>query len=82
MRLGFFLGFLIGALVASVASERQPESAGDAAAGSTTPEPEGVIDKLKLHARQVMTVARKAAADKEAEMLRQFEAAKQQHRSD
>ena len=73
MRLGFIFGFLIGALVASVAGEQEPAGAG------VTTEGESVIEKVKAQARQALAVAREASAQKEAEMMREFEAAKQHH---
>ncbi len=80
MRLGFIFGFLIGALVASVKGEvGVAEAPGiiDAARADGDVEPEGLVEKLKWQARQAVKAARVESDRKEAEMLREFEAAKQ-----
>ena len=80
MRLGFFLGFLIGALVASI--KRGPERAeapGRAATVIEEARPRGLVDKIKTQAREAVAAAREEADRKEAELLREFEAAKQTH---
>jgi len=81
MRLGFIFGFLIGALVASVKGETGVAEAPalvDAVAEASL-EPETLVDKVKLQARLAVQAARVEADRKEAEMLREFEAAKQIH---
>ncbi|HLF78522.1 MAG TPA: hypothetical protein VJB57_13655 [Dehalococcoidia bacterium] len=80
MRIGFFFGFLIGALVASIVGDKESEGGTAAVAVPPEQEPQGLIEKLKLQARKAQATAKEAAAAKEAEMLREFEAAKQGHR--
>jgi hypothetical protein len=75
MILGFILGAIVGALAASVT--REPEAEGSAS--GWTSEPEGLVDKLKHQAHDALEVARRASAQKEAEMMREFEAAKRGH---
>ncbi len=65
MRLGFFLGFLIGGVLASLISMFEPDEAGEsdgvAAGGPAT------------RFRQAREAGRQAAAEKEAEMLRDWD---------
>ncbi len=78
MRLGFIVGFLVGALVASI--KREPEIAEAPGLVPETlekAEPHGLIERIKAKARQAVTAAREEADRKEAELLREFEAAKQ-----
>jgi hypothetical protein len=70
MRFGFFLGFLIGAAIASLISLSQQEEPG--------PEAAGPLDQLKRQAREAREAARLAAAEKEAEMLRDWEKTRHQ----
>jgi hypothetical protein len=77
MRLGFFIGFLIGAGIASLMTMLQEEEPSavedvtdDAAAGSNP------LDALKRQAREAREAGRQAAADKQAEMMHDWEEAR------
>ena len=78
MRLGFFLGFLIGAAIASVLARTEQAEAPSSAGDGPAPEPgvtpaAGPMDQLRELAHEAMAAARKAAQEKEAEMLRRYD---------
>jgi hypothetical protein len=67
MRLGLLLGFLIGAALASgLARER----------GQLSDEASGLMGFLREQTEEARSAGREAAAEKEAEMLRQWEASR------
>jgi hypothetical protein len=66
MRFGFFVGFLIGAAIASLLSMSEQDES-PVGAGS------GPLDALKRQAQEAREAARQAAADKEAEMLKDWD---------
>jgi hypothetical protein len=71
MRFGFFIGFLIGAAIASLISMSADEDADDLPSDSTNP-----LDQIKRQAREARLAGQKAAAEKEAELLRDWEEAR------
>jgi hypothetical protein len=77
MRLGFFIGFLIGAGIASLMTMLQEEApaaeegGADGSAAGSNP-----LDALKRQAREARDAGHQAAADKEAEMMHDWDEAR------
>jgi hypothetical protein len=85
MPLGFFVGFILGALFGS-SQRRQPPAepdafglAADTAEGigeEATTKAQQLGERLKLQIGAAAAAAREAAEQREAELMREFEAAK------
>jgi hypothetical protein len=77
MRLGFIIGFLIGAAVASLISISQDEDKEPLpAAEEEVPAARQLLERVRRQTRAARQAGREAAAEKEAEMLRAWEAAR------
>jgi hypothetical protein len=77
MRLGFFVGFLIGAAVASLLTQMHEKDAGVTVAPTLDESSPGPVDKLRRKFREAMSEGREAAEKKEAQMLVEFDRARQ-----
>jgi hypothetical protein len=74
MRLGFILGFLLGAALASLFSAAEREK--QAPEGARGSGPQQILSALKQHVRDAKEAAQEASLEKQAEMQRDYEAAK------
>jgi hypothetical protein len=70
LRIGFFAGIIAGAVATILLTEPKDGEA-------DTAEPQGVVDSLRRQLRQAQIAAREEGRAKEAEMLTDFEHARQ-----
>jgi hypothetical protein len=79
LKLGLLIGGIIGAVVATLLQAPKDDSV---MAVDTDAEPKNVVDKVKLQVKEAQLAAQAERKAKEAEVMAEYEAARQRDRSD